>query len=322
MKPCPLCEYKASKIAYPAPKNAPVSPKSRLANGSMLRSFDVVRCAQCHFHYLNNPVSEETLTGLYKDQNNHFYLSQEKLRLRTFERYFKKIRQYVPKGSILDIGCAGGLLLSIAKSEGWEVYGTEPNDYFRSSAKEKFGLFLSPSLEDLQQGFQANVVTLFDVLEHVINPRRLIQASFQRCKKKGFLFINIPNFDSLSSRLFRHHWWCLCDSHLSYFGTADLIRLLQEEGFVFIKKYPYMQSLELGYLAQRLKERMPVTGHFIMRSFERFGLSKLPIHYVAGQTFFVFQKNEILAGGNIFPSRATAQLTRAKENIPPLPFYL
>lgn len=288
MKPCPLCKNKAFKIAYPAPK---ASYASRNDPFAMLRSYEVVRCTQCHFHYLNNPISEETLTGLYQTQNNSSYLSQEKWRLRTFERYFRKICLYIPKGSILDIGCAGGLLLSIAKSQGWQVYGTEPNDYFRQYAKKKYQLSVCSSLEDFPREFEVDAITLFDVLEHVLDPRRLIQACFERCKNNGYLFINIPNFDSLSSRLFKHRWWCLCDSHLSYFGTTNLIRLLREEGFQFMKKYPYIQSLELGYLAQRLKERKPGVGHFIMRSFDNLRLSKLPIHYIAGQTFFVFQKN-------------------------------
>ena len=112
-----------------------------------------------------------------------------------------KKRLPLQKAKILDIGCGGGLFLSLLKQEGAEVVGIELSDSRAQYAKSKHGLEVHkrPIESDFWQKGYANhfdAVTLWDVIEHVNFPLQVLKCSANVLKQGGLLLIDTPCRDS------------------------------------------------------------------------------------------------------------------------------
>lgn len=106
---------------------------------------------------------------------------------------------------VLDIGCGGGLFLSLLKQNGADVIGIELSDSRAQYAKTRHGLDIDkhPIESDHWQNGYANhfdAVTLWDVIEHVNYPKQTLQCATNVLKQGGFLLIDTPCRDSFYHR--------------------------------------------------------------------------------------------------------------------------
>ncbi|MBN8657571.1 MAG: class I SAM-dependent methyltransferase [Anaerolineae bacterium] len=104
----------------------------------------------------------------------------------------------------LDIGCGGGLFLSKLKAEGAEVTGVELSDTRAFYAKEKHSIeVVKRTIEDeYWKSFHGtfDIVTLWDVIEHVNYPFETLQAAAKMLKPGGILLIDTPCRDAFYHR--------------------------------------------------------------------------------------------------------------------------
>jgi len=160
---------------------------------------NIVRCRNCGLVYRNPRESQEESLNNYK----HSYwtpLKKEfwyKRRMIFFERILKKIEKIRPKGRLLDLGCGFGYFLDLAKKRGWQVYGVEPSNSASQFAMQEFKLNISQGeLEDAQ--FASNsfdVITMWNVLEHLHDPLALLREANRILKKDGLVVMRVPNMD-------------------------------------------------------------------------------------------------------------------------------
>ena len=149
-----------------------------------------------------------------------------------FLRRFKLISRFVSKGRVLEIGCATGVMLEIFKEAGWEVWGVEPSASAKF-AEEKEIKVLNTTFDkaNLQKGY-FDALIINHTLEHFENPLEAIKKAHTLLKKGGVIFIDVPNFGSLSSRLMGKDWpYILPEEHHYHFTFATLSRLFKKEGF-------------------------------------------------------------------------------------------
>ena len=118
--------------------------------------------------------------------------------VRRLDYYLTRIRELRPSGSLLDVGCAYGLFLSRAR---WfyNVTGCDVSEHAVGVAKERF-----PDLDifhagigDLPSGRIFDIVTAFDVLEHVADPLRAMAELSRHLGEGGVLALTIPVYDGL-----------------------------------------------------------------------------------------------------------------------------
>lgn len=106
---------------------------------------------------------------------------------------------------VLDIGCGGGLFLSMLATEGADVTGIELNDQraYYSKRKYKLDVIKRPIENDYWLKYHAtfDVVTLWDVIEHVNYPLATLQAATSMLKKNGLLFLDTPCRDNFYHRV-------------------------------------------------------------------------------------------------------------------------
>lgn len=224
---CNLCNHEFSRPVF-------------IKNGYIL-----LRCSSCGLVYVGNPPSKLELEKLYSfDSGYHLGLQDDsgdfKRDLDLAIKYYELITKYKTHGRILDIGCAAGFFLKVAKENGWDTYGVEISNDTAEIARKRYGLkVLTGSLK--ATSFIPNffdVVTMWDVIEHVENPIRTISIISRILKDDGILAISTPNIDGLFPKIsyrvsnlinrWRHPE---PPHHLYQFSKKTMNRLLEQAGF-------------------------------------------------------------------------------------------
>jgi len=153
-----------------------------------------------------------------------------------FENIFRKrvnlVSRFVKKGKMFEIGSATGVMLKLFKDRGWDALGIELSGSCEE-AKRKGLRVLNVKFEDAKLPKDYfNLVVLNHTLEHMNNPREVLRKINTHLKEEGIVFIDVPNFGSLSSKLLGNKWpYLLPEEHKSQFTKESLTKLLQENGF-------------------------------------------------------------------------------------------
>lgn len=205
-------------------------------------TFTMRRCRRCGLIYLSPRPSPAEIGAYYPDQYAPYSTGHHNRSLlaRMSDRYglrkqARLVQSRVPRvGTVLDVGCAGGQFLSVMVEDGWEAKGVETNREAALYARSQYQLdVLHGALEDAQFAAETfDLVTMWHVLEHVHEPRETLREVARITRPDGWLFVAVPNPQSLEARLFGHSWagWDV-PRHLHLFQHDLLAALLQEAGW-------------------------------------------------------------------------------------------
>jgi len=160
-------------------------------------------------------------------------------RLQKMVKKCKLIIKFTKKktGDILDVGCGMGHFLYVMNKFGWNGYGIEPSIDASNYARDHYHIHVeNGTSQDINFNSQMfDVVTYWDVLEHTYSPSKEISLVHQLIKPGGFLFINIPNWDSFDRHLFNNFWIGFNPpEHLYIFMKNNISQLLKNTGFRLI----------------------------------------------------------------------------------------
>ncbi len=134
-------------------------------------------------------TAEHFLSSIEGYDNNREY------RIKRFGMERVRLAQkYKRSGRLLDIGCGTGWFLESAKDV-FEVCGFEPTVNLAQFTSNKLGIHIASQLEDFELA-SFDVITAFDVIEHVPNPNLLLQSAYNLLKENGIFMIFTPNKDS------------------------------------------------------------------------------------------------------------------------------
>ena len=226
-------------------------------------TFRVVKCRECGTLFINPQPEGESLAAYYPkpyyETHQSHYLEYSWLRKKVLEEYFGygdhtnssgalrllrkmvffpfKIRYrfsipFAERGRLLDIGCGNGTELYRLKAMGWETYGVEIDEEAVMSARSKgmevfMGNLLAANYPD--QFF--HVVRMSFVLEHLPNPREVLQEIKRILSPGGRIYISVQNARSLHYWLFGGRWFSLdVPRHLFSFTPKTLGQLLSSLG--------------------------------------------------------------------------------------------
>lgn len=197
----------------------------------------VVRCNECGFVYINPRVSKsELIEAVEGDFYAQYYTPSAfdpQENYRKHRNFLGKLRNYYVNGHLLDVGCAGGLFLTAARQEGWQVKGVEISrlgvDYGRN--KLDLDIFWGELEEANYEIEYFDVVTCMGVIEHVQNPQGLLKEVNRILRKGGLLFISMPNFSALTRLLLGVQWSAIIAEHLHYFTVETARQMLIKNGF-------------------------------------------------------------------------------------------
>ena len=211
----------------------------------------VVHCQQCDLEFVNPLPSLETMqanyqkemTGNETDGGLHSnYILERKKRIKSFSKLHNSRLSliedlYPEKGNLLDIGCGAGFFLNSAKERGWNCYGMEILPEYVKYAQENFALEnIHQESIDESLNFEANtfdVITLWDLIEHLRNPLESLKKIHEVMKPGGLLVMWTPNVKN--AILLREKWTGYkILQHFYFFSGESLTHLLEKAGFKIV----------------------------------------------------------------------------------------
>jgi SAM-dependent methyltransferase len=242
---CLLCGDSALELRFAArtPLEANASTY-RCTSCGHRRHQPIWRCRACGLLTQWPRPPDDELTAAYEGVEDPLYVAERENRYLTFRRVVGKLG--APEGrSLLDVGAYCGYFVDVAGEAGFSAEGLELSSW---AAAEARSLGLTVHSETLatrvSSGARYDVVTMWDVLEHLADPRKELEHVHSLLRPGGRLYLSTVDARSRLARVMGARWPWLMDMHLHYFDRATLPRLLGQAGFrvLDIGTYSYIVS--------------------------------------------------------------------------------
>ena len=206
--------------------------------------WEYVRCLECGLIFLQPQPSIQYLQDHYQDYlpaDPQGAANWRRLMGQVFAKSAELIEETIPvSGRLLDVGCGYGFFLEAMASRGWRVEGIEISATGLSYAREKLGLEVADKplpRPDWPDGC-FDVITLFYVIEHLQDPRVVLEEAWRLLRPGGVLLLRWPHTAPIV-RLLRP--WAeglklyQAPSHLFDFSPSTIYKILEQSGFVEIR---------------------------------------------------------------------------------------
>ena len=298
--PCPLCKAEGYTVIYPG--NFPDTLSEEFLRDIYRSSSEhslfeqVVKCKKCSLVYLNPRLREELIVGSYAEGEDRTFILQDQMRIRTFRHALRKLKKKYPRilqseKKVLDIGCAGGAFLRAAQIEGFKAIGIEPSKWLGEYGRREHNLDIRTGVLSEQQFPEKSfdMVTMWDVIEHVPDPTLDLRRINSLLKDDGIFVVNYPDFGSLPARILGKKWPFLLSVHLVYYTPRTIRKQLETAGFQVVSLRRHWQILELGYVLKRAGQYFSLftTAEKLVTVL---GIQKIPLIYWIGQTQVIAKK--------------------------------
>lgn len=202
----------------------------------------IVRCSSCDlvFYVPNAPINASKLYGSHYFQGGEYrnYEEDRDDHLPNFRARIRDLKKLgVESGRLLEIGCAYGFFLELAKAEGFDPVGYDISGDAVQSARARGldareGDFLN--LPDEPRTYQ--VVTLWDTIEHLSQPVKTLKKAALNLKRGGTLVLTTGDFGSLNARLRGKRWRQIHPpTHLYYFTRETLAKAFRAAGLEVVE---------------------------------------------------------------------------------------
>jgi dolichol-phosphate mannosyltransferase len=202
--------------------------------------YDIFKCKTCQLLFIYplpksiEVYDESYFSGAEKGFGYINYDADKEPMIPIFNKYLDILNKIgMKKGKLLDIGAATGFFMNLAQKRGFDVVGVELSDFAAKKGREKGLNVITGDL--ISQKFpseQYDVVTIFDVIEHVPNPKELIIEVKRILKKGGVIVMNTPDAGSFWARVWGKNWQLIVPpEHVNYFNIKNLSNYLSKNGF-------------------------------------------------------------------------------------------
>jgi len=173
----------------------------------------------------------------------------------SFIRCLAELEKLTPGRKIFDIGAATGYFLDLAAERGWQTAGAEISSYAAEIAALKGHNIFLGKLENFISKNNYDVVTMWDVLEHLDAPREYLKIITRLLPENGILLINTINKESWWARLWGKRWQAIIPpEHLFYWSPVSLKILLEEQGFRILFVGTIGKRFSLSYIFKILAD--------------------------------------------------------------------
>lgn len=223
-------------------------------------TFAVVTCNTCNLHFIPPYYRKKIKYGNYKDEkvtqavrqgNNWVKVQRHKLR-------FDFIKKYKASGDLFDLGAGWGHFMLAGKELGYNVYGIEISEQPYLYSKNDLKLPVDHlDFFQMKEDKKFDIVTLWDVLEHIDEADKFVEKIARVTKEDGILVLQVPQIDSYFAKKHKDNWKMMGLDHVNYFGKDTITQLLEKYGFKVEKiKSSFELKLFLMYTVLPLLKRI------------------------------------------------------------------
>ncbi len=283
---CPVCGSSQEEVIFEPWVNESDPAKLYGAASGIPGTQRIVKCIDCDMIFESPRYDADTIVKGYMASQEGEHDSQYSMRVYSFYRALKKQAKRLPPpgAKVLDIGTAGGAFLDAAKQYGYDAYGMEPSADLVARGKAR-GLQIEQGTIESHSFAHGSfdMVCLWDVIEHLPDPKLALVEIRKLLKPDGILLINFPDIGTWQAKLAGKRFWWILSVHLHHFTRKSILDICSRTGFEAFHFQRYWQTLEFGYLERMaVHYRIPLTG-LITRLTPGF-IQRIPIPYYASQT--------------------------------------
>jgi len=302
---CDLCGSDRSKVRFSSTlRDGDEGDLSayRCTHSGYGRHHTIVECLECGLVYANPRHNNGEILSKYEAVQDPLYVKEREGRVLTFERHLRPLEKIAPPGDgrrLLDVGCHVGVFVEIAARHGWDAWGVEPSHWAAKQAQQAGlqvieGTLSTAGLEDAS----FDVITMWDVIEHVEQPSLQVREAFRLLKPGGVLAVHTMDLNSLFARLMGRRWPWLMEMHVYFFTRRTLAALLEQAGLRVIEVRPQGRYLRLGYLSTRVAAFSQPLGRGVGWLFDRLRLSERAIPINLGDLVTMYARKPIESATN------------------------
>lgn len=247
MNKCMLCESKNINERYPYVRDN--------------KDIKVLECNECGLVFLSSfdHISDEFYenSGMLNGK-----VDLEKYRQQSYRDDFRRANDLSAKllgKRVLDFGCGAGGFLNLVKGHTERVCGVELDKTIRKAINNE-GVKCYSSIDELEGEY--DIITLFHVLEHLVNPIETLRGLKRFLAKNGIIIIEVPNADDALLTLYKSaafadftYWSC----HTYLYNSFTLKKIAEKSG-LSVKMVKQIQRYPLSNHLFWLSERKP-GGH-------------------------------------------------------------
>jgi len=247
-----------------------------------------VRCQNCQLVYVNPIEKESKINKGYSKRKSIDVAIIQKSRLHSSKSQLELVKRHKRGTNLLDIGCGEGFFLFNASKAGYNTKGVELSQDAAAYAEREFGLDVEAgAFEELR--FPENyfdVVTLWQVLEHVPYPLTVLKQAHKVLKPEGLLVASTPNIGGIPARILGRSWWNIRRLHINQFTIKTLTDMLKNAGFRNTSPVSYREFISLLMLfiplLKHLKLYKPLKVLFYPSSIIGRVMDKMVLIYPSG----------------------------------------
>jgi 2-polyprenyl-3-methyl-5-hydroxy-6-metoxy-1,4-benzoquinol methylase len=271
------------------PFACPVCASTQARWAAEHRELRIARCNECGHGYVWPVPNADFLDGIYRNLAYYQgsegsigfrdYASLEPARMRMFTRHLMKIEAEVGPGRILDVGCATGDFLKVARGRGWQVLGADPS-VARAQVEADGIALVGTTVHDAKvDPGSLDAVTFWDVLEHVADPVADLTRACTLLRPGGVLALTVPDSANLVARASGRRWfgYKTAGEHLQFFTAASLLRALRNAGLSVRSRRSTTWACTVGFLADRAGLYLGPPGRLLRGGLSRLGLAALVV---------------------------------------------
>jgi 2-polyprenyl-3-methyl-5-hydroxy-6-metoxy-1,4-benzoquinol methylase len=205
--------------------------------------FTIVKCRYCGLVYTNPRLTEHNATYLLDASVDPASIeSHARAKKPVFDSALDEIESLLKpalepqQSKLLDIGCGSGHFLHAVRERGFDVAGVEPAEASANYAIEKFAVpvYQQDVYEMDIPPESYDVVTAWDVIEHVQDPKRFLQCVSRWLKPDGILALRFPSAawqkikGVILHQILHSNWPSFgATMHLYFFSEATITKMAQ-----------------------------------------------------------------------------------------------
>jgi 2-polyprenyl-3-methyl-5-hydroxy-6-metoxy-1,4-benzoquinol methylase len=217
---------------------------------------DIVKCSGCSLTYCHPRNLTESMLDIYENnywQNYQTQVGEKEIkdRIKDFEFISKERMDYIHRikksGKFLDVGCSMGFLTNEANNRGYDAYGIDLNMEDILKGIEKYKIKLHKEFIKNFNQYNFDIITSFNVLEHVSDPIEMLKQKKKRLKKDGIIVVGTHDIDCKNHQQEKQNWkHIIPNEHLYFFNIDSLEKTGEKAG---LKLFYHNKPIENGIVA-------------------------------------------------------------------------
>ncbi|MHB1193102.1 MAG: class I SAM-dependent methyltransferase [Longimicrobiales bacterium] len=231
----------------------PYCGSAQQKHGPERPTFRYAECARCGSGYVvSEPID---FRAFYQEYDPALVRETSPLLRARYLEMITKLTALTPGRRMLEVGCGNGHFLTVARESGWLVWGTELSGAHVERARRRGLHVVYGDLveEPLFRDLQFDAVVAMEVIEHLPEPTRFLEAAAARLVPGGMVFLTTPNFGSVTRRILGSEWSVLGVEHVALASPRGLAAALRAAGFEVVRLRS--KSLYLGEYRRALRRR-------------------------------------------------------------------